>query len=525
MTLSQAASGRPRNVNVTRDFSRLREDSSHLRDDSNRPREGYSPKDAGISSAPVVTLPWKPAIFGRIRAGLRGARHHVMEALVRLSDSTDGTCWVSMETLAREARVDVKTARKHVHALVKVGGFLKAESMTWAQLCAHRRAAGRRVPTQDNDRNATYLFTVLDGVGRRGCDLPEAERGQHFGARWGRPPRRAQGSRRRVTPEPKTRDLARHEGYQIWQSRGLPNLAPELSDDPSDQEMSVLVPTSGTDAEQHTFFVSSSKEEGETWRLAWDEVLAAYAKHFHRVYQATPKTPRRLKAEDPKDAGEYLTEKAGGLAVRLNVPQQEAVRMLADRALGIWLDRKGSGDFLERAGHPLWAFCEEVQGRVNEAFKALVREHVASTKPKAPEKPQETTATWAEIDAARKQCMEKLGLNSGAPSRQISRPDLHPEPEKTADVSRSEIRRVDELAERPVEKLAERPVEKLERSKAPTPPLPRRNEALPPLPRPESVRSGPRWGEVDHRPVRVRRSWTTESSTDEAEPDEPPTVE
>jgi hypothetical protein len=269
-------------------------------------------------------------------------------------------------------------------------------------------------------------------------------------------------------------------------------------------------------------------------------VLAAYAKHYRRVYQATPKTPRKLKADDPKDAGEYVTEKAGGLAVRLNVPQQEAVRMLADRTLGIWLDRKGSGGFLERAGHPLWAFCEEVQGRVNEAFKALVREHVASTKPKAPEKTQETTATWAEIDAARKQCMEKLGLNSGAPSRLISRPDLHPEPEKAADVSRSEIRRVDELAERPVEKPVESPVEKLiespvekliespvekliespERSKAPTPPLPRRNEALPPLPRPESVRSGPRWGEVDHRPVRVRRTWTMESP-DEAEPDEP----
>ena len=520
MNLSQSVADRSRNVNATRDFSHLREDSSHLRDDSNLPRDDSSRKDAGISSAPVVTLPWKPAIFGRIRAGLRGARHHVMEALVRLSDATDGTCWVSMETLAREARVDIKTARKHVHALVKVRGFLTAESMTWAQLCAHRRAAGRRVPHQDNDRNATYLFTVLDGVGRRGCDLPEAERGQHFGARWGRPPRRAQGSRRRVTPEPKTSDLARHEGYQIWQSRGLPNLAPELSDDPSDQEMSVLVPTSGTDAEQHTSLVSSSSEEGETWRLAWDEVHAAYAKHYRRVYQATPKTPRRLKAEDPKEAGEYLTEKARGLAVRLNVPQQEAVRMLADRALWRWLDGKGSGGFLERAGHPLWAFCEEVQGRVNQAFKALVREHVASTKAQIAEKTPQTTASWAEIDAARRQCMEKLGLNSDAPSRQISRPDLHPEPEKAADVSRSEIRRVERLIERPVERPVERLIERPERSKAPAPPLPRRNEALPPLPRPESVRSGPRWGEVDHRPVRVRRTWTTES-TDEAEPDEP----
>ena len=521
MNVTQSGASRSRDVNTARDFSLPRDDSSLPRDDSSR-------KDARTSSAPVVTLPWKPAIFGRIRAALRGPRHHVMEALVRLSDSTDGTCWVSMETLAREARVDIKTARKHVHELMKVGGFLKAESKTWAQLCAHRRAAGRRVPNQDNDRNAPYLFTVLDGVGRRGCDLPEAERGQHFGARWGRPPRRVQGDRRRVSSEPKTSDLVRHEGYQIWQSRGLPNLAPELSDDPSDQVMSVLVPASGTDAEQHTVLVSSSSEEGGTWRLAWDELLAAYGKHYRRVYQASPKSPRRLKPEDPKDAGEYLTEKAEGLAVRLNVPKQEAVRMLADRTLGIWLDGKGSGGFLERAGHPLWAFCEEVQGRVNEAFKALVREHKAQSAPKQaeqmPVKRAETPADLLEHIRAAREANRFVQTLVTAPGEVISRPSVQPMPEKTAEVSRPEIRRVDELAEKPVERPVEKAVEKVverpERSKAPAPPLPRRNEALPPLPRPESVRSGPRWGEVDHRPVRVRRTWTMESP-DEAEPDVP----
>ena len=477
-----------------------------------RSRADLGAQGEKTSSAPVETLPWKPAIFGRIRAALRGPRHHVMEALVRLADSTDGTCWVSMETLAREARVDIKTARKHVHELVRVGGFLKTESMTWAQLCAHRRAAGRRVPTQDNDRNATYLFTVLDGVGRRGCDLPETERGQHFGARWGRPPRRAQRDRRRVTSEPKTSDLVRHEGYQIWQSRGLPNLAPELSDDLSDQEMSVLVPTSGTDTEQHTSLVESSKGDRESWTGAWEGVLAAYAKHFQRVYEAPPMPPRGLKPNDPRDAGEHLTSKARALAERLAVLELDALSMLTDRTLAIWLDRKGSKNFLTRESHPLWALINELPARANEAFKALVREHVASTKPKTPEKPQETTATWAEIDAARRQAMEKMGVPVGAPSRLISRPNLHPEPEKAANVSPIEIRTV----ERPVEKAVERP----ERAKAPARPLPRINETLPTIPRPESKRSGPRWGEAGHRPVRIRRTRPMES-TGETEPEEP----
>ena len=536
MNLSQPVAGRSRNVNATRDFC-------HLREDSGLPQEDSGPKDARTSSAPVVALPWKSAIFGRIRGALRGQRHHVMEALVRICDATDATCWVAMETLAREARVDVKTARKHVHSLVKAGGFLKAESMTWAQLCAHRRAAGRRVPHQDNDRNAPYLFTVLDGVGRRGCDLPETERGQHFGARWGRPPRRAQGDRRRASSEPKTRDLQRHEGYQIWQGRGLPNLAPELSDDPSDQEMSVLVPTSGTDVEQHTSLVISSKGGDETWMRAWEGVLGAYAKHFQRVYEAPPMTPRGLKANDPREAGEHLTSKARTLAELLTVLEQDALAMLTDRTLAIWLDRKGSKDFLARESHPLWALLNELPARTNQAFKALVQEHKAKSAPKQaepkPVKRAETPADLLEhIRAAREanQFVQTLGTTTGD---FVSRPSAQPTPEKPAEVSRPERRidastapnesvkaepqRNEASSDKPVE-MQDEPAVMPERSKAPRPALPRRNEALPAFPRPESVRSGPRWGEVDHRPVRMRRTWAMES-TQEAEPDEPVPIE
>lgn len=520
MNLSQAVSGRARNVNVTRDPSILRKSLSF-------PQDGSGLDDASTKSA----LPWKPAIFGRIRAALRGPQHHVMEALVRLSDATDATCWVSMHTLAREARVDVKTARKHVHVLMKLGGFLKAESKTWAQLCAHRRAAGRRVPHQDNDRNATYLFTVLDGVGRRGSALPEVERGQHFGARWGRPPRRAQGDRRPVTLQPQTRDLVKGEGYQIWQSRGLPNLVADSPLDPTDQEMSVHAPPSGACSEQHTSLVSASKGEGELWQDAWNAVQDAYRKHYFRVYEATPTASRRLNPDFPREASEYLTQKGKILAARLNLPQQDAVKLLADRALGIWLDRKGSGGFLERESHPLWALRDELPARVNEACKALVREHIAQTTPsKAPEKTEKTAkdaASWEEMDAARREAVEQMGKIFGAPLKPISRPNLQPTPEKPADVSHAEIRV--EASRTPDEsKTAENKVKEAssdesatspQRPAAPRPGLPRRVEALPIVQRPESVRSGPRWGEVVHRPVKMRRSWGI-TAMHEAEPEE-----
>lgn len=519
MNLSQAASGGARNVNVIRDPSILRKSLRF-------PQDGSGLDDAPTKSA----LPWKPALYARVRAAFRGQRHHVIEALVRLSNS-DGQCWVSMETLAHTAQVDVKTARKHVHGFMRAGAFLKAELLTWAQLCANRRAAGRAVPRTENDRTAPYLFTILDGVGRRANELPEVERSQRFGVRPGRPPRRAQGERRPVTLQPQTRDLVRGEGYQMWQSRGLPNVVTDSHLDPMDQEKSVHAPLSGACSEQHTFLVSASKGGEGSWTETWSAVQDAYRKHYLRVYQATPKSPRGLKPDDPREAGEYLTEKAQGLAARLNVPQQEAVRMLADRALGIWLDRKGSGGFLERESHPLRALCEEFPARVNEACKALVREHIAQTTPsKAPEKTEKTAkdaASWEEMDAARREAVEQMGKIFGAPLKPICRPNLQPTPEKPADVSHAEIRVAasrtpDEpkTAENKVKEASSgEPVTMPNRPAAPRPSLPRRVEALPIVQRPESVRSGPRWGEVVHRPVKMRRSWGI-TAMHEAEPEE-----
>ena len=397
-------------------------------------------------------------MFGRLRAALRGQRHDVMEALVRLSGS-DGRCWVAMATLAEEARVNIKTARRHVHALAKAGRFLRADVMTWAQLCADRRAAGKRIPYTNNNRNAPYLFAILDGQGRPASELPEGERLHRLPPLWktGRP--QARTTRGGVVSEPKTSDLGAVEGSQLWESRGLPTLGVEYSD-PPDQSLkeSADAPTR-TRAEQHASLSGSSTEDQS--QAAWEAILDAYAVHYRRMYQASPTTPRRLKPEDPREAGKYLSEKAGVLAERIKVLELEAVRMLADRTLGIWLDRKGANDFLVRESHPLWALCQELPARANEAFKALVREHGAKVAPKTPEKPQETGASWAEIDAARRQAAQELSKIFGASLQPDFRPNVHPEPEKAVNVSRSKIRSdVERPVEKLVERLVERPVEK-----------------------------------------------------------------
>ena len=252
--------------------------------------------------------------------------------------------------------------------------------------------------------------------------------------------------------------------------------------------------------------------------------------HYRGVYQASPTRPRQLNPDDPKEAGGYLAERAGGLAVRLNVLEQEALRTLADRTLAIWLKRKGTNDFLVRVSHPLWALCQELPARVNEAFKALVSEHAPPTVQKAPEKPAKSVASWEEIDAARREAVQRF---IGGASKPTARPDLRPMSEKPAKVSSPEIREVascppNESAKvEPTRAAAspERPVATPERPKAARPAHPRRIEALPTLPRQESKRSGPRWGHVGARPARMRRRRAMESTEHNAEPDEPDPIE
>ncbi len=460
---------------------------------------------------PSSALPWKPAIFQRVRASLRGQRAHVMEALVRLS-GPDGRCWVSMATLADEARVDIKTARKHVHGLHLVGQYLRTDPMTWARLRAECRAAGRPEPRTNNHRTAPYLFTVLDGLGRPAYQLPEAERKHRLAPRLGRPPRLARADIRRPVSEPKTSGFDVGEGSQIWEARGLPNLGGEYSD-PLDQSIKESVESPArARAEQHTSLVELST--GEKWQDGWRALLDAYGKHYRGTYGGAPMAPQKLRPDDPRDMGEHLVSKASELAARLDLLEQDALGKLADRTLAIWLDRKGSKGFLTLAAHPMWALRDELQARVQEAFKALLREHMQEmAPPKAEQIAVPSGPSAEELAANAKAAREALAF-----MQKLSRPEKPSPASPLVDAPPVELAGVSEdrpaVAQKQPEKVQTRPRQEVK-------PLPRRIEVLPPAVRPEMVRSAPRRGERRVWPVRV----VSTSQTSEVELDETPPPE
>ncbi|HVK70410.1 MAG TPA: helix-turn-helix domain-containing protein, partial [Polyangium sp.] len=497
-------------------------------------------------------LPWKPAIFGRVRDNLRGQRQLVMAALVRFA-GPDGRCWVSMSTLAREAGVDIKTARRHVAALHEEGRFLRVELMTWARLGATMRAAGRPEPRKDNNQSAPYLYTVLDGHGRQASGLPEHERRGRPELRRASPPRPARPEVRRTVPEPKTRGSGVGMGYQLWEARGLPKLVAESSDPPDQNPKEGAESLARSATEHPTPLVSSSRGEGEPWREAWAALVETYGAHFRRVYEAPPVSPRGLKPDDPRECGEHLAALANSLAARLRDrfgvehDGPAALRALADRIMGIWFAREGSNGYLKREAHPLRALCEELPGRAREACQAIVRDH----KPKPPPR-TERRAERPPSPPAGPIVLPMPQLAAGPldvptvrrpnPMTSARPPEAPAELGTVGDELRElgaspapPARTAAEWAARfsaPVETppiladdgpalAQEGPKDAPTRSEGHTRPVARRPDAITSPPRP-LVRGGPRWGGVGIWPARVRHVVRPADDDEPAEGEPPP---
>ena len=413
MTLSQGVAGRSRPDDVSRDFVCV----------SNHTPGEFCPN-------PLPFVPWKPTIFGRVRERLRGQCRDVMETLIRLA-GPDGRCWVSMARLALEGQVDIKTARKWVSELHRAGFFLRAAPMTWASLSEAMREAGRPTPWKDNYQQAPYLFTVLDGNGQPGIHLPEAERRGRSSARRSTPPRRARGVFRHVENDGKTSLNETGEGYQTRDPRGLPNLVADRSDssDPLDPQNQILknveCPARERDGQQAPLVeISLEQIGGDAWREAWAVLVEAHAVQCEKTYGTRPDRKQWLQPDDPRDAGErfaklsrlFVADMRHQCGVELDA--REGMQRLAAKTMEIWFSRPGKNNFLLDSTHPLGRFCEELNGRVREARKTLLRENRPKPAPKPPEEQASEApraVSWAERDAARRAAMAQINAFSTRP--------------------------------------------------------------------------------------------------------------
>lgn len=383
---------------------------------------------------------WKSGFFRLLdsRGPGRMSWGRVLGALGRIANR-HGQVAISLPSLARKVGGNIKTVRRIVHFLSRCGKWLRLEKSTWGDLA--RALPGWRVPDWSYEGGtACHLFTLLDGQG--------APAAQTFGVsvkREGRAPsvarpRNGNGHyRRRPSPALRREPEGGPCALPIW-DRGASaealkaasnegfvegGVPPNLGGEGSLPKSGVIQRNPSGDLSERkereeapggassSFFVSALKGEGAresgggAWQEPWSVLIEAYASEYLESYGAPPgRKQQSTPPEDQREAGERLALLArrfcadlGARSVQLEA--REAMALLAGRAFKLWLARKGTGDFLERAGHPLVKFCEELTPRVREARNELLKELTRPKVDKPARTPEELQAERAEREAKR----------------------------------------------------------------------------------------------------------------------------
>jgi helix-turn-helix protein len=360
--------------------------------------------------------------------GLNSADRSLLWVLVRRSGN-DGRCYLSLPVLARQAGLNVQTARKRLHALIRSGAWLTVQIGTFADLQAAFADQPHRRPRKKHTGRAPYLFTVRDGRDRPMIELEQpapvgelgAGPGLHRTTPQGSPSAAAPAPEPAPTPaancEPETpTDFRRGHSSENSQGSPLRKLVPESDPDPSlpPSEHKQMLESSAAG------FTSGGRKEGEAWREAWLAVLAAHDAQHRAVpkYKGRPSPPhRRLTPTDPQEVGQFFVNY--GVSYAAEVRQKagveldavRAARELAAKTVEIFFRKDAEGGYLLRAHYPLCKLAEELGPRADEAIQELVKAYRSAAKPQAPAVAAAPHASPSEEDdrkKARKQATEDL---------------------------------------------------------------------------------------------------------------------
>ena len=252
----------------------------------------------------------------------------LLRAIVWYADPVTGQARASLRTLARRARMDLRTARRALAVLNRDSLFLRAQPMTWAQLTAICRAAGRYLPDRDDLGQAPYLITVLDGEGKPAIELGAALR---------RPGK--------ANADPK--DNAKHGSGEQRRDRA-----------PKDQG------------------------EAQPWMDGFAALNEAHAtKSASKAHGVRP-PPAKLSREDREAMGECVAATAGTLAAKIyaetgaTLERKVALEQLAARVIKKFFANPGKNDHLEKTKHKLEDLRIELFQHAVNSMDELLREHL-----------------------------------------------------------------------------------------------------------------------------------------------------
>jgi DNA-binding Lrp family transcriptional regulator len=310
--------------------------------------------------------PYLKAIIGS--SGPPGRLRGVLTALWNLSDPM-GRTWHSLRSIAHEAKTPKRTLQRYLDELEEEG-WIKKTTMTWAQLALEQANFGFRLPARHDEANATVLIQ-LTFKGKLAMEEMEV--------------RIVDGGHNGHNPRPKRSDrpmakMAHDPGNSVLDVHNQSVRDPGHCQPPTNFSVGHL---------------ESTELEG------WRALVGCYDIHYHRVYLARPTSeiPMRL----AKPLGGHIADLAVVLRARLHernvtISLEEAIYLIADKAMRAWLDSGGSdGKFLKKVAHRMSELQNDLPRRAKHALDAILAEMSPKPEPRttaanvvafAPRKPQ-----------------------------------------------------------------------------------------------------------------------------------------
>ncbi|MDC3988691.1 helix-turn-helix domain-containing protein [Polyangium jinanense] len=375
----------------------------------------------------------------------------MLAQLVRHSDAS-GRCWMSARTIAAKVGVyNTRTVRAAVDELVK-SGWLDATPMTWAQLAAEQRAAGRPVPRRGDVGQAPNLYTVRDGRGgpvtsegrtpptttgpgivriapvaqgstRTDVHMDIRTQAMVPLARADEPLERAASTSPRKVPEG-------GQGPKSPRDQGPKSPGGPRAEEPHDLdpvESMSRMESGGREARpwQSTHGSKEVRGEDRGWVKTWEVLATAHAEQTKHVY-GLPPLPPDLKREQREAMAECLDGAAVEVCAKLRArglerDRTELCRELAAQVMKLYFKRKTS--HLVQTSHALRDLPRELHARMTEAMAALLRKSHDATQPRRPR--PEPTAPKAPVEQARAAATVTQLCMAFAPPGQQRRVDRH----------------------------------------------------------------------------------------------------
>lgn len=350
MNISHVAASRSRSVE-SRAFSS--EDVSHKTENERS------------TDPPVSPLAWIRPFRTRLLDG--ETKHGKSETwvLVKLLEHVDrdGRAWVSIETIAKGARLTPQTARKALHTLEKTG-WLLINPHSWTTLTKEQAALGRKPPRRGDVGQATNVYVILDGNGNLACNQtrPGLARVE---------PLIASPANSPTTPSQKQEGgpSQKQEGGPL--SKLIGDLAPS-----EDRSMKVSVErVPSIDTSTHNFTKSPKTEDGNL--EAWNVIVEVHAEKTKAVH-GLPPLPPDLKREQRQALADLLD--GAVLEVRATVRERTGIerefgevrRELIKRAMNLYF--KADTPHLRRVKHALRDLPRDFHACLSEARQTFLRE-------------------------------------------------------------------------------------------------------------------------------------------------------